>query len=95
MMSATRLGGAWSRVRRIDLAAGVVTTVAGVRDEGNGVVLGPLPGRLDFPWPSPSWRAGSAWSLPTRVPAGRAVLTSYVTLQEERSAPKHVGRRFQ
>ncbi len=36
-------------IRRIDLAAGLVTTVVGVRDEGNGVVLGALPGRLDFP----------------------------------------------
>ena len=36
-------------VRRIDLAAGVVTTVVGTRDVGSGVVLGALPGRLDFP----------------------------------------------
>ena len=36
-------------IRRVDLDAGVVTTVAGTRDAGNGVVLGALPGRLDFP----------------------------------------------
>jgi sugar lactone lactonase YvrE len=36
-------------IRRIDLAAGVVSTVVGTRDVGNGVVLGALPGRLDFP----------------------------------------------
>ena len=36
-------------IRRIDLAAGVVTTVVGTREGGNGVVLGALPGRLDFP----------------------------------------------
>jgi sugar lactone lactonase YvrE len=36
-------------IRRIDLDAGVVTTLAGTRDVGNGVVLGMLPGRLNFP----------------------------------------------